>query len=203
MNARTALLAVVAFALQGCESLTDDECYDPDFPEIVPMDLTGTWTGMARDAIGMRYELRQGQWLRDALEDEARFTGTVLITIPGPVEARDSLTGWTLAIPNCDETKVLRQSVRVFAHLTVRPTDQLEFPLHIDMLYGHVEDGEIDAGLIYNGPTAFKFDANGELTGVELDNFTDTDFRLTRADQSAYRTRISTTRDGAAAAKYP
>ncbi|MDE2980771.1 MAG: hypothetical protein OXU74_06190 [Gemmatimonadota bacterium] len=45
-----------------------------------------------------------------------------------------------------------------------------------------VEHGEIDAGLIYNGPTAFKFDANGELTGVELDNFTDTDFRLTRGE---------------------
>ena len=203
MNGRTALIAGVAFALQGCKSLTDDECYDPDFPEIVPSDLTGIWTGVTRDAISIRYGLRQGRWLTDAGRDEARFTGTVLITIPGPVEASDSLSGWTLAIPNCDESRILRQSVRVSAHLTVKPTDQLEFPLHIDMLYGHVEDGEIDAGLIYNGPTAFTFDANGELTGVELDNFTDTDFRLTRGDQSAYRTRISTARDGVAAAKYP
>lgn len=183
-----ALLAVAAFALQGCESLTDDEslmddeCYDPDFPEIAPIDLTGTWTGMARDAISIRYELRQGRWSRDAGRDEARFTGTVLITIPGPVEASDSVSGWTHTIPNCDETRILRQSVRVFAHLTVRPTDQLEFPLHIDMLYGYVEDGEIDAGLIFNGPTAFTFDANGELTGIELDSFTDADFKLTRDD---------------------
>jgi len=182
MRAGKALLAVAAVALQGCESLTDEECYDPDFPEIVPIDLSGIWTGLARDAISIRYELRQGRWFTDAGRDEARFTGTVLITIPGPVEASDSVTGGTLAIPNCDETRILRQSVRVSAHLTVRPTDQLEFPLHIDMLYGTVEDGEIDAGLIYNGPTAFTFDANGELTGIELDSFTDTDFTLTRDD---------------------
>ena len=177
-----ALLAVAALALQGCESPTDDECYDPDFPEIVPIDLTGTWTGMARDAISIRYELQQGHWFTDAGRDEARFTGTVLITIPGPVGASDSVTGGTHTIPNCDESRILLQSVRVSAHLTVRPTEQLEFPLHIDMLYGHVEGGEIVAGLIYNGPTAFTFDANGAVTGVELDSFTDTNFTLTPDD---------------------
>ena len=187
MRAGKPLLAIAALALQGCEPLTNDECYDPDFPAVVPIDLTGTWTGMARDAISMRYELRQAHWLTDAGRDEARLTGTVLITIPGPVEASDSVSGWTHAIPNCDETRILRQSVRVFAHLTVMPNDQLEFPLHIDMLYGTVEDGEIDAGLIYTGPTAVTFDANGEVTGIELDSFTDTDFKLTRGDGAKTR----------------
>ena len=182
MRAGKPLLAIVALALQGCEPLTNDECYDPDSPAVVPIDLTGTWTGMAREAISMRYELRQAHWLTNAARDEARLTGTVSITIPGPVEASDSVSGWTLALPNCDETRIRRQSVRVFAHLTVMPNDQLEFPLHIDMLYGTVEDGEIDAGLIYNGPTAVTFDANGEVTGIELDSFTDTDFKLTRGD---------------------
>lgn len=182
MRAGKLLFAVAALAPQGCEPLTNDECYDPDFPPVVLIDLTGTWTGMARDAISIRYELRQAHWLTDAGRDEARLTGTVSITIPGPVEASDSVSGWTLAIPNCDESSILLQSVRVLAHLTGTPNDELEFPLHIDMLYGTAEDGEIDAGLIYTGPTAVTFDANGEVTGIELDSFTDTDFKLTRGD---------------------
>ena len=44
----------------------------------------------------------------------------------------------------------------------MRAGKPLEFPLHIDMLYGTVE--------------------NGEVTGIELDSFTDTDFQLTRGD---------------------
>ena len=83
MRAGKPLLAIAALALQSCEPLTDDECYDPDFPAVVPIDLTGTWTGLARDAISMRYELGQAHWLTDAGRDEARLTGTVLITIPG------------------------------------------------------------------------------------------------------------------------
>ena len=131
MRAGKPLLAIATLVLHRCEPLTNDECYDPDFPPVVLIDLTGTWTGMARDAISMRYELRQAHWFTDAGRDEARHTGTVSITIPGPVEA---------------------------------------------------SDGEIDAGLIYNGPTAVTFDANGEVTGIELDSFTDTDFQLTRGD---------------------
>ena len=180
MRAGKALLAIAALALQGCEPLTNDECHDADKPAVVPIDLSGIWTGMVRDAISMRFELRQAHWLTDAGRDEARLTGTVLITIPGPVEASDSVTGWTLGIPNCDPNRIIRQSVRVFAELTVIPADHLELDLHFDLITGGVESGEITGVLQYTGPTAVVFDAEGNVVGIELDSFNDSSFKLTR-----------------------
>ncbi len=175
--------AAAVLALLGCSPPTDsDECAGGGAPEIEPIDLSGTWTGMVRDAIAVRFELRQANTVT-MLDQYGDINGTVSITIPGPVETSGSLEGWTHGTSgHCDESRITGQSVRVFAHLTVMPTDQLELPLHIDMLFATVEAGEIHAGLIYTGPTAVTFDANGEVTGIELDSFTDTAFKLTRGE---------------------
>ena len=92
------LLAVAALALLGCEPITGGGCHDADIPAVVPIDLSGTWTGMVRDAVSMRFELRQAHALTEP-ERQVGLTGTVSITIPGPVAASDSVSGWTLADP--------------------------------------------------------------------------------------------------------
>lgn len=184
MRGRGALFAAATvLVLPGCSHVTDGgECLGGGPPEIVPIDLSGTWTGTVRDVIFVRFELRQANMV-DALDQYGDITGTVSITIPGPVEASGSVEGWTHGTAgHCDESWITGQSFRVFGHLTVMPTDQLELPLHIDMLYGTVEGGEIDVGLIYTGPTAVTFDENGKVTGIELDSFTDTALKLTRAE---------------------
>ena len=127
----------------------------------------------------MRLELRQPRALTEP-EQDVRLSGTVSITIPGPVEASDSVTGWTLAIPNCAESRIIRQNVRVFAELTVMPADHLELSLHFDLISGSVESGEIIGTLQYTGPTAVVFDADGNVVGFELDRFNDSSFKLTR-----------------------
>ena len=113
-------------------------------------------------------------------EQDIRLTGTVSITIPGPVEASDSVTRWTLAIRNCDESRIRRQSVRVFAGLTVTSADHLELDVHFDLMTGSVESGEIIGSLRYTRPTAVVFDADGNVVGSELDSFPDSSFQLTR-----------------------
>jgi hypothetical protein len=175
--------AATVLVLLGCSPITDgDECLGGGPPEIVPIDLSGTWTGTVRDAIAVRFELKQANMV-DTLDQYGDITGTVTITIPGPVEASGSVEGWTHGTAShCDESRITGQSFRVFGHLTVMPTDQIELPLHIDMLYGTVEGDEIHIGLIYNGPTAVTFDENGKVTGIELDSFTDTAFKLTRGE---------------------
>lgn len=132
-----------------------------------------------RDAVSMRFELRQAHALTEP-ERQVRLTGSVSITIPGPVAASDSVTGLTLAIPNCDESRIRRQSVRVFGGLTVVPADHLELDLHFDLITGGVESGEITGVLRYSGPTAVVFDPDGNVVGVELDSFNDSSFKLTR-----------------------
>lgn len=173
--------AATVLVLLSCSPITEgDECVGSGAPEIVPIDLSGTWTGTVRDVIAVRFELRQANMV-NALDQYGDITGTVSITIPGPVETSGSVEGWTHGTADhCDESRITGQSFRVFAHLTVRPTDQLELPLHIDMLYGTVEEGEIDVGLIYTGPTAVTFDENGKVTGIEFDSFRDTALKLTR-----------------------
>ncbi|MDE0497639.1 MAG: hypothetical protein OXH86_09815 [Acidimicrobiaceae bacterium] len=183
MRGRGALFAAATVLfLPGCSHITDGgECLGGGPPGIVPIDLSGTWAGTVRDAISVRFELRQANMV-DALDQYGDITGTVSITIPGPVETSGSVEGWTHGTAgHCDESRITGQSFRVFGHLTVMPTDQIELPLHIDMLYGTVDGGEIDVGLIYTGPTAVTFDENGKVTGIELDSFTGTALKLTRA----------------------
>ena len=175
MRAGKALLAIAALALQGCEPLTGSDC-----PDIVPIDLSGIWTGVVSDAIPMRLDLRQARALPEP-EEYVRFSGTASITIPGPVEASDTVRGWTRGIPGCDdENRIRDQSVRVSAGMTVRPADHLELDLYFE-LSGSVESGEIVGRLQYTGPTAIVFDAEGHVVGFELDRFTDSSFTLTRS----------------------
>lgn len=181
MRAGRVLLVIAALALQGCDPLVGGGCHDARIPAVVPIDLSGTWTGKVRDAVSMRFELRQAHAITEPRR-QVRLNGTVSITIPGPVAASDSVTGWTLAIPNCDESRIRRQSVRVFAELSVTPADHLELDLYFDLISGGVESGEITGVLRYSGPTAVVFDADGNVVGFELDSFNDSSFKLTRAE---------------------
>ena len=176
-----ALLAVLMFALSGCH-LVDDSNECPPEAEFPLLDVGGVWRGMIRDAFPVEYEIVQ---LSSAIQPgdpytDGEITGTVSITIGGGVEASGAVTGSTGSLFGCELHKVVGQSIRLDAELSVTPDDNTELILTLGFLSTDMAPSVFDGLVDFAGPTSVTLGPGGEVVKVELDAFTDTFFTLTR-----------------------
>ena len=178
-----AVLAVGALTLQGCFSAVDpgDGCLSPEAFRAV--DMTGVWNGRIRDEIAVQFELVQ---LPPTISpgNPAELSGTVSVTIPGPVEVTGPVAGKTKALTCGSSNEPSKQSLNLQAVLSVKPDDHLDLSLTLDFVgsFGRplLGVGEIEGPLRFSGPTSFTFDLDGDVVGLELGAFTDVFFALAR-----------------------